>query len=170
MRVKVETEQGYLPEKYSKHAAERCKFKGWPIVSFPISLEEVPVGTKSFALTVIDFDAVPVCGFPWIHWVACDIPGTIRNIPENASVNNALNIVQGKNSFASKFVDENDPQIICHYVGPAPPDKDHKYTIDIYALDCETLHLSNGFYLNELYDKTEKHILAKATKTVMSKC
>ena len=170
MRIKIETEHGYLPKKYSKYADERYKFKDNPIVSFPITLEEVTNGTKSFALTVIDFDAIPVCGFPWIHWLVCDIPGTTTDIPENVSANNTLNIVQGKNSFSSNFVGGNDPQIICRYVGPTPPDKDHKYTVDVYALDCDTLYLSDGFYLNELYDRMENHILAKASKAIIAKC
>lgn len=170
MKIKIETEHGFLPKKYSKYADEQHKYKSMPIVSFPIILEEVPKGTKSFALTVIDFDAVSVCGFAWIHWLACDIPATITVIPENVSANNTLGIVQGKNSFSSIFVGEKDQQIICRYAGPTPPDRDHKYTVDVYALDCDTLRLSEGFYLNELYTKMENHILAKTSKAVLAKC
>lgn len=170
MKNKVETENGYLPEKYSKYAAEKHQYKGNPKVSFPITFEDIPSGTKSFALTLIDFDAVGVCGFPWIHWIACDISGEISELPENISMDNTLNIIQGKNSFASDFVGETDPQIIYGYVGPTPPDKDHKYTLDIYALDCPTLSLDAGFSLNELYDKMESHILAKNTLVLIGQC
>lgn len=170
MKIKVETENGYLPKKYSKHAEEKDKYKGNPKISFPITFEEVPSGTKSFALTLIDFDAVGVCGFPWIHWIACDISSEIGELPENISADNTLNIVQGKNSFASDFVGETDPQIIYGYVGPTPPDKDHKYTLDIYALDCTSLSLAAGFSLNELFDKMENHILAKNTLDLKGQC
>ncbi|WP_310603168.1 YbhB/YbcL family Raf kinase inhibitor-like protein [Anaerosporobacter sp.] len=169
MKIKIKTENGYLPQRYSKYAEEPYKFKGNPIVSFPINFEEVPNGTKSFALTVIDYDAVPVCGFPWIHWIACDIPANISNLPENVSVNNTLGIIQGKNSFSSNFVGETDTKITCHYTGPTPPDKDHKYTVKVYALDCETLNLNNGFYLNELYDKVENHIVAVTSEQVIAR-
>lgn len=39
-----------------------------------------------------------------------------------------------------------------------PPDKPHTYEIHVYALDT-LLNLKNGFYLNELYDAMEGHIL-----------
>lgn len=169
MKIKIKTENGYLPEKYSKYAEEQYKYKNNPIVSFPIIFEEIPDGTKSLALTLIDFDAVPVCGFPWIHWIACDIPSNITELPENISVQNTLNIIQGKNSFSSNFVGEIDKQITCRYVGPTPPDKDHKYTLDVYALDCNTIHLDNEFYLNELYNKIQNHVLAKTSEIVIAK-
>lgn len=170
MKVKIRNENGYLPEKYSKYAKDEYKLKGNPIVSFPIAFEEVPDGTKSFALSMIDYDAVPVCGFPWIHWIVCNIPGKITELPENASVNSHFPMVQGKNSFASGYVGEDDPRITCHYAGPTPPDRDHKYTIDVYALNCETMDLKDGFYLNELYDKMGNHILAKATEIIVARC
>lgn len=168
MKIKIETENGYLQKKYSKYAEEQYRYKDNPIVSFPVTFEEVPEGTKSFALTLIDFDAVPVCGFPWIHWIACDIPSDISVLPENISAHNTLNIIQGKNSFASNFVGETDTQLTCRYVGPTPPDRDHKYTLEVYALDCSTVHLEEGFYLNELYQKIENHILAKAAEIVIA--
>lgn len=170
MKIRIELENGYLPKKYSKYAEEEYKYKDNPIVSFPVIFEDIPANTKSFALTVIDFDAVPVCGFPWIHWIVCDIPGNITELPENISIHNTFDIMQGKNSFASDFLGETDPELVCHYVGPTPPDKDHKYTVDVYALDCDTLHLDNGFYLNDLYDKMEKHILCKASTIIIAQC
>lgn len=45
------------------------------------------------------------------------------------------------------------------YSGMTPPDKDHVYELHIFALDC-MLELENGFWLNELYQKMEGHILA----------
>lgn len=51
MKIKIETENGYLPKKYSKYAREEYKYKDNPIVSFPIILEDIPENTKSFALT-----------------------------------------------------------------------------------------------------------------------
>lgn len=170
MKIKVETENGYLLQKYSKHAAEEYMYKGNPKVSFPITFEEVPDGTKSFAITLIDYDAVGVCGFPWIHWIACDIPADVKELPENISMNNTLKIVQGKNSFSSDFVGETDPKIIYGYVGPTPPDKDHKYILEVYALDCDSLPLSTGFLLNDLYDEMENHILEKNTLVLKGKC
>ncbi|MHA5066769.1 hypothetical protein ACX280_06340 [Cetobacterium somerae] len=44
--------------------------------------------------------------------------------------------------------------------GPVPPNKTHTYTITLYALDKE-IDLKKGFYLNELYDAIDGHVLEK---------
>ena len=47
-------------------------------VSPPLRWNDVPEGTKSFALAVTDPDAP----MEWIHWLVCDIPAEARLIPE----------------------------------------------------------------------------------------
>lgn len=54
------------------------------------------------------------------------------------------------------------------YLGPYPPDKDHVYTLTVYALD-EDLPLNEGFYLNELLHASEGHIVAKAQIDLVGK-
>ena len=49
-----------------------------------------------------------------------------------------------------------------HFGGPAPPDKDHTYNITIYALNKD-IKLQPGFYLNELYNEMNGHIIDKVT-------
>lgn len=66
----------------------------------------------------------------------------------------------GKNSLVSKLLNEDYSDIDEGYMGPYPPDKDHIYTLTVYALDCE-LPLANGFYMNELLHAMEGHVLAK---------
>ena len=44
-----------------------------PIKSFPFNVVDLPPGTQYIAWTLIDYDAVPVCGFPWIHWVVANV-------------------------------------------------------------------------------------------------
>lgn len=53
-------------------------------------------------------------------------------------------------------------------MGPYPPDKDHIYTLTVYALDCE-LPLANGFYMNELLHAMEGHVLAKEKLNLVGK-
>ncbi|GHU45133.1 hypothetical protein FACS1894111_13280 [Clostridia bacterium] len=65
---------------------------------------------------------------------------------------------------------ESDPQIICRYIGPTPPKRDHKYTLALYALDCDTLNLREGFYLNELHDAMEGHILSEVSEKLLGQC
>lgn len=169
MNIRIPLDNGYLPDEYGKYAPERFKLDGNPVVSFPFSIEDAPAGTRSFALTVIDYDSTPVCGFPWIHWIMCDLSGESRGLPENASARGAGGIVQGRNSSASRFVGERDPRVFCRYCGPMPPDKDHEYTVTLYALDVPSTGLKEGFFLSDLLRAMKGHILGSASAGVMSR-
>lgn len=70
--------------------------------------------------------------------------------------------------FAIFFVDEDDQKIIEHYAGPTPPDKNHQYTLTVYALD-DKLNLNNGFYLNDLLKAIEGHILEIAETKILAR-
>ncbi len=169
MKISVTLVDGFLNEKYSKFAPDEFKLNGTPIVSFPIKLEEIPAEAKSLALTFIDYDSIPVCGFAWIHWTAANIPAHIAEIPENASAKEFVNMVQGTNSCASPIARETDRRIICRYAGPTPPDKDHKYTLTVYALDS-ILDLKEGFYLNEFMEKINGHIIQADKFIIPARC
>ena len=168
MQVKILTENNFLPDQYGKYADPKLKYQGFPVVSFPFSISDAPEDTKTFALTFLDYDAVPVSGFTWIHWLAANIPTTITDIPENASRDNPFSMLQGNNSNAGSLVGENDPIITRHYTGPNPPNKDHTYTLTVYALDAN-LPLENGYWLNDFYRAIEGHVLTKTTVEVLSR-
>ncbi|MGL5932574.1 MAG: YbhB/YbcL family Raf kinase inhibitor-like protein [Cetobacterium sp.] len=148
---------GYIQEKYGKHGTQNLN--GMPSLSIPLKWNNAPKNTKSYALVMEDFDAIPVTGFSWIHWVSI-IPANITELKENASLENK-NIIQGVNSWVSTMggLSKSDAS---HFGGPAPPDKDHTYSITLYALD-KNLNLESGFYLNELYKEIEGHVLDKVT-------
>jgi Raf kinase inhibitor-like YbhB/YbcL family protein len=152
---------GYIPDAYAKYADRGGMHAGTPTRSFPFSLSDVPEGTVSFALVFFDVDSTPVCGFPWIHWCACNIPGDVREFPENASNLQSFGMVQGRNSSASRLVGSKDKLVTCRYNGPQPPDKDHVYTLVVFALD-NTPQFSEGFWANELLHAAEGHTLARA--------
>ncbi len=121
-------------------------------MSFPIKIEGVPEETKTLALTFVDFDSIPVCGFAWKHWLAANIPADIAEIPENASQDCAFGMVQGKTDFSGAASRR--------YGGPTPPDKTHNYTLTVFALDC-VLKLAEGFSLDELNAAMNGHVLEK---------
>ena len=50
----------------------------------------------------------------------------------------------------------------------ARPDSDHRYTLTVYALDCE-LDLQPGFYFNELHWPLQGHIPDSDELTVVSR-
>jgi hypothetical protein len=160
---------GFLPDLYGKYAPESAKIDEHPCVSMPVFIEDAPTETVTFALEFVDFDAIPVGGFCWIHWVACNIDGRVRELPENASALEAAGMVQGSNSDWSPLAGgHRDPRVIHRYAGPYPPNKPHVYTLNVYALDCR-LDLQEGFYLNELRRAMQGHVLATAQLEVTSR-
>lgn len=169
MHISVELESGLLPDRFGKHAPEEYQLEGHPIRSFPIEIEGVPAGTKSLALAFVDWDAIPVGGFCWIHWLACNFPPNTTLIPENASASGAVPCVQGSNSDWSPLAGGwTDPRITQRYAGPYPPDKTHEYTLTMYALDCE-LGLEEGYFLNEFRRAIKGHVLAEAQLEIPSR-
>ena len=161
MKIAVPMQNGLLPDKYGKYAAAADQQDGYPVRSFPITITDAPAGTKTFALSLVDFDSVPVCGF-WIHWTAANIPASLTSIPEDASQQLAGRFVQGHNSNVSRFVGLAGTPRARGYVGPQPPDKTHDYTLTVYAVDSE-LPLQNDYYLNDLRHALVGHVLAKAS-------
>ncbi|EMU9121429.1 YbhB/YbcL family Raf kinase inhibitor-like protein [Providencia stuartii] len=96
-----------------------------------LSWTDVPGGTKSFAVTVYDPDAPTGSGF-W-HWIAYDIPHTVRVLPENSGSNivaNKLNMKQAVSDFGQ-----------LGYGGCCPPEggSPHRYIFCVYALSIESL-------------------------------
>lgn len=162
MRIEVALEHGLLPDRFGKHAPAQYCTEGFPTRSFPIHIADVPAQAQTLALTFVDFDAIPVGGFCWIHWIACDIAPSTTLIPEDASARGTFDATQGANSNWSPLAHgSSNPAVFNRYCGPQPPDKDHVYTLTMYALDC-ALGLPEGFYLNELRRAMRGHVLEKA--------
>lgn len=135
-----------------------------PQRSFPLIWDGAPEETKSFAIVFIDYDDVKDEGFPFIHWLACDIPGDMNGLPENASRNNP-NFHQGHNSWCIPYSPyEGIPKdYFTHFGGPAP-DYEHEYEVWLYALDY-TPNLEDGFWYNDLRRAMKGHVLDKALLT-----
>ena len=136
--------------------------KNKPTYSFHIAWQDLPKGTQSLALLFIDYDAIPVCGFPWIHWTVANIDPQLTELPENAS--KTMRLLEGVTSWHSKLLPEEHrltKEEDAGFGGCAPPDKAHLYTIKVYALDTK-LNLTRGFYLNELLKAMAGHVLDKA--------
>lgn len=147
---------GYWDDRFGKYGHDLSP-SGKNIRSIPFTISDAPAGTVSYAAVFDDADAIPVCGFCWIHWALCNLTQT--NVLEDSSRHNP-NFIQGTTSFHSAASDETREQASC-YGGMAPPDADHEYSLTVYALDCR-LELSSGFYLNELQHAMRGHVLAHA--------
>ena len=169
MKVHVELDGGLLADRFGKYASEPDRLEGFPVRSFPIEINDVPQEARTIALAFVDYDAIPVGGFCWIHWTACNLPATTTLIPEDASRTGTVDMVQGRNSNWSPMAHGSDnPQVHSRYCGPQPPDATHSYTLNVYALDCE-LGLPEGFYLNELRRAMNGHVLDQASVELPSR-
>jgi len=159
---------GYFNDKIGYRGNQFLKNKK-PNRSFHIAWQDLPKGTNTLALTFIDHDSIPVCGFSWIHWIVANIDPNCKELPENASVDMAL--LEGVTSWNSWLLPEEyklDKEDATGFGGCSPPDAPHLYTVELYAID-QTLELPRGFYMNELFKKMQGHILDKARLHAMYK-
>jgi Raf kinase inhibitor-like YbhB/YbcL family protein len=123
-------------------------------LSLPISWNDVPPGTRSFLLTIIDRHPV---ARRWVHWCVVNIPASIRSLPEGASGNRVLlpgGCVEVENGFGEPG-----------YGGPMPPKGSgpHDYVITLHALSVERLTAGREDTMRELENRIEGKVLASAS-------
>jgi Raf kinase inhibitor-like YbhB/YbcL family protein len=157
-----------------------------------LAWDDVPAGTKSFALLCVDPDvptvpemvgkagvSIPVdqprCDF--IHWVMVDIPAEVREIAAGACSDGIVphgksapagpaGSRQGLNDYTGWFAD--DPAMAGDwygYDGAFPPPNDlrlHRYFFRVFALDIERLPVPDRFTGAEAMAAMHGHILAEA--------
>ncbi|MER3473797.1 MAG: YbhB/YbcL family Raf kinase inhibitor-like protein [Armatimonadota bacterium] len=133
------TEGGTIPRKYTCDGAD---------VSPPLAWDNVPEGTKSFALICDDPDA-PMG--TWVHWVLFNLPADTRSLPEAVPPDKELpsGARQGTNDFRK-----------IGYGGPCPPRGTHRYYFKLYALDT-LLDLPAGSSKAQLLKAMDGHVLAE---------
>jgi len=122
-------------------------------LSPPLAWDDVPNGTKSFALIVDDPDA-PDPAAPkmvYVHWVLYDIPASASSLSEGATAKTLPpGARQGKNDFGKS-----------DYGGPCPPIGRHRYFHKLYALDT-SLGDRGQLSKNELLAAIKDHVLAES--------
>lgn len=135
-------EQGAkIPEKFTCDGTDLSPAIAW---------EGAPEGTRSFVLIADDPDAP--AGI-WVHWVAYDLPASMRDLPEGLSADAEVagGGRHGRNDFRK-----------LGYGGPCPPPgKPHRYFFRIYALDA-VLGLEPGATKKQVLEAAEGHVLARA--------
>ena len=148
---------GFISKKYGGYGTQFNE-NNVPSYSLPFKIENAPENTSSFAFVLEDKDAYPVVGFTWIHWLGANMKKS--EVKENES-QTSTDFIQGANSWISVQGNQQDREQASYYGGMTPPDKAHTYELHIFALD-KVLDLKRGFYLNELYEKMDGHILEEA--------
>jgi Raf kinase inhibitor-like YbhB/YbcL family protein len=110
--------------------------------------QEVPPGTKSFAVLCFDPDAPTGSGF-W-HWVVVNIPPNVTELPLDAGNPASGKLPPGALQVRTDFGKPG-------YGGPCPPDGDHphRYLFTVHAVSLDKLPVAAdtaaavvGFYLN----------------------
>ncbi|HAS84732.1 MAG TPA: YbhB/YbcL family Raf kinase inhibitor-like protein [Candidatus Yonathbacteria bacterium] len=117
-------------------------------ISPKLIFSNIPVGTQSLSLTMEDPDVpknIRTDGM-WNHWVVWNIPPETIQIEEGKIPPGVIGA--GTNKKAS-------------YLGPCPPDREHRYIFTLYALDS-VLSLSPGSTKEELLHALAPHIIEKA--------
>jgi Raf kinase inhibitor-like YbhB/YbcL family protein len=111
-------------------------------VSPPLSWENVPPQTKSFALAIVDHHPV---ARNFVHWIVIDIGANVSSIPEGASGTNRM-------PAGSKELKA--------YTGPNPPSGTHDYEFTLYALKMDKLDLPANVPLETFLKAVEQNSLA----------
>lgn len=108
-------------------------------ISPQLSWTNVPAGTKSFAITVVDPEGRPPAGV--VHWIAYGIPADVTSFAEGELGQPSPKYVGGKSTVG-----------VGHYVGPCTPAGIgmHHYTFVLMATELEPTALQPGLTREEL--------------------
>ncbi len=164
-----------------------------PNKSPPLEWDEIPPGTRSFALICVDIDAPDKADAnrddrsiaydaprgDFYHWVLVDIPRTTTSLAQGVDSDGVTpkgkppgptdHGVRGINSYKEWF--GSDPDMggdYGGYDGPWPPYNDervHRYVFTLYALDEESLQLPSGFRGPDVLDAIQGRVLAQSSLT-----
>ena len=117
-------------------------------VNPPLEIQGVPPTAQSLVLIVDDPDAVEPAGKVWDHWVVWNVDPDVQQIPEDWDAEGA---VEGPNDYGERG-----------YGGPNPPDREHTYRFELYALD-RTLDVSPETNAETLRQTIDDSVLEEAT-------
>lgn len=157
-----------------------------------LAWDEVPEGTRSFALLCIDTDApsrpddvnrpgreVPadLPRVDFVHWAMVDLPAALREIAAGSASDGVTpggkrtpagpdGARQGENDYTGWFA--GDAELGGDYLGydgPYPPFNDqrvHRYFFRLFALDVAALDLPERFTAGDVERAMQGHVLAEA--------
>ena len=187
---------GVIPSRYAFAKADRDTHVVFSENVNPAFFwEDVPDGTKSFALICHDPD-VPSVGddvnqedrevpadlarIDFFHWVLVDLPGDLRAIAEAEFADGVVvggkrasdgphGTKQGLNDFTGWFAEDPDMKGSYYgYDGPAPPWNDsivHHYVFTLFALNVSSLLVYGDFRGHDVRKAIKKRALAEAGVT-----
>jgi len=129
-------------------------------ISPPLHWRGVPKNTKSLTLIVADPD-VPHTILPkgeLIHWMVVNIPPFVAGIMEGADFSGTDVLVLPNGTVLL----DSPPAFAKNFCPLSPPDKEHRYFFDLYALDS-MLEISPYATYEELIEIIKSKTLAVAS-------
>ena len=135
----VFSHEGKIPSKYT------CDGDN---INPPLNITDVPPGAKSLVLIMDDPDVPKTIREDgmWDHWVVFNVPPSVREIAEGVEPPGTHGTGTGGNE---------------SYLGPCPPDREHRYFFKLYALEKE-LDLPKGAKKRDVEKAMQGHIMAEA--------
>jgi len=139
---------GKIPVQYVMTGA------GGKNISLPLAWQDLPAGTKSLALSIVDPHPVAQ---NWVHWLVINLAAIVSSIGEGASRKKMpAECLELKNSFGD-----------IGYGGPQPPrgSGEHPYVVTLYALNTAKLSLPVNVNLAAFHKAIEGKVLGTAKIT-----
>lgn len=132
-------EGGKIPSKYT------CEGEN---VNPELVIGNVPPNAKTLVLIMDDPDVPEYVRKEkmYDHWIVFNIPPSTTKIAENSQPQGT----PGKNTDGG-----------VGYIGPCPPDREHRYFFKLYALNCDLVHLPKGAAKRDVEQAMQGHILDK---------
>lgn len=120
-------------------------------ISPEMSWTNVPAGTKSFALVMVDPEGRGGLGV--LHWLAYGIPGDVKGFAEGEVSKESPKYMGGKSTIG-----------VPHYFGPCTPPNTgyHHYTFTLIATDLEPSAFKPGMSREELFTQLNGHTKGSA--------
>ena len=140
-----------------RHAADDpMRMCGGQNISPPMQWSNVPAGTKSFGIVLLDPDGR--LGEGVVHWIAYGIPANVTSFAEGEMTKQSEKFVGGKGTRNNAM-----------YIGPCPPVGDalHHYVFTVIATDLEPTALKPGLTREEFYAAIAGH--AKGGASIVGK-
>lgn len=110
----------------------------------PLAWKDVPEGTESFAIVVVDQDAGN-----FGHWGIYDIPATVTSLEEGVSPNGG--IPAGSSELINGFLQRG-------YGGPCPPEE-HQYAFTLVAIAVPSLDITPYDTFDDLLEEAAAQAL-----------
>jgi hypothetical protein len=136
----------------SIHAGNRNSCGGQN-VSPALQWRHAPVGTRSFAITIVDPDGAKGLGV--VHWIMYGIPPSTTSLAAGGEPPSGAYLGPNVSGQAA-------------YLGPCPPvgEIPHHYLVQIYALDLAPDALAAGLTRDALHAAIKNHVLANTSTVV----